>query len=149
MGDNGARQGIRELVQVAMMWLGFGEPEESAAPARTGAAFLLVQTVAAIVLAIAAGVIYAAVKEDAVPATWPLPYLLLVLPLAIAVARRPGAAPLPLAAALPAGALTAAAALALLPGSGFWAWFTALAAAALTAGAAFGAVAARRTRVSA
>ncbi|MBM2615345.1 hypothetical protein JIG36_07185 [Actinoplanes sp. LDG1-06] len=52
----GARQGIRELVQVTGMWLGFGEPDTEADPApRTGPAFLLVQTMAAIALAALGG----------------------------------------------------------------------------------------------
>ncbi|MBL7256656.1 hypothetical protein [Paractinoplanes lichenicola] len=147
MGENGTRQGIKEFAQVATMWLGFGEPDTpGAVPARPGALFMIVQTVAAVAVGAVVAVIRATLTDRELPASFPLPYLLLAIPLAIAVARHPAASPIPLTAALPSGALVAVLALIALPGDGFWHWFAALSAAALVAGAAFGAVADRRSR---
>ncbi|WP_249997911.1 hypothetical protein [Actinoplanes sp. M2I2] len=151
MARDDARTPVRELLQVLTMWFGWGEPEpgDGAAPAGRRAGYLLVQTVAAVVLGLLAALIFLGVRGGPVPVGWPAPYVALFVPLAIAVARRPADAPLPLAAGLVAGALIAAVVLVALPGSGFWLWFGALAAGSLAAGAVFGAIAGRRPDVPA
>nr|WP_221381845.1 hypothetical protein [Actinoplanes polyasparticus] len=145
MAGDGVRSGIRELLQVTAMWFGLGEPEADGrkGPAGQRATYLFVQTAAAVVLGVAAAAVFILVRDEPVPADWPVPYLPLFVPLAIAVARHPAAAPLPLAAAVPAGALVTVVVMAMVPGTTFWPWFTAFAAGALGAGTIFGAVSPR------
>ncbi|GAA0518804.1 hypothetical protein Ade02nite_78450 [Paractinoplanes deccanensis] len=155
MGGNwGVRAAARELVEVTAMWLGMGEPgtdpgtgpQAPPAPPRPGAAFMVVQTLAAVALGALLAGAWAIFFERDVRTLYLAGYLPLLVPLAIGVARRPAAAAVPLAAALPVGALTVVALRALpAAGDGFWWWFLAFAAGALTAGATFGAVTARRT----
>ena len=144
----GVRMAVRELLQVTGMWFGLGEPDTGDRPASpaAGAGYLTMQTLAAVMLAALVAVGRSALVDRAMPAGFPAPYLIVVIPLAIAVARHPAAAPVPLAAALPAGALAALAARFVLDGplTGFWWWFTTFAVGALVAGAVFGALANRR-----
>ncbi|MEU8820967.1 hypothetical protein [Actinoplanes sp. NPDC048796] len=144
----GVRVAVRELLQVTGMWLGMGEPDGDGdgapAPARTGAAFMAVQTLAAVVLGALLAGVWALLFQQQVRTLFLLGYLPLLVPLAIGVARHPAAAVAPLAGALPAGALAVVAVRAATGGGdGFWWWFLAFAAGALAAGVVFGAISAR------
>ncbi|MCO8276281.1 hypothetical protein M1L60_37455 [Actinoplanes sp. TRM 88003] len=146
MAGNGVRSAIRELLQVTAMWFGLGEPDPAngRTPPEQRAAYLFVQTLAAVVLGVTAAIVYLVVKGGPVPAGWPVPYLPLFVPLAIAVARRPATSLWLLAAAVPAGALVTVVVATMIPSTGFWAWFSAVAAGALAAATFFGAVSPRR-----
>jgi hypothetical protein len=146
MAGNGVRSAVRELLQVMAMWFGLGEPgtDGRRTPPEQRAAYMFVQTAAAVALGATAALVYALVRDQPVPVDWPAPYLPLFVPLAIAVARRPAASLWTLAAAVPAGGLVIVAVLTMVPGTGFWAWFSALSAGALAAATFFGAVSPRR-----
>jgi hypothetical protein len=100
--------------------------------------YLTVQTLLAIALGVLAAAVRQWISDRALPATWPLSYLLLLLPLAMAVARHPSRSLLPLAAAVPSGAAVTTAAALLLPLDGFWWWYGAASAGALVAAVVFG-----------
>lgn len=131
------------------MWFGLGEAdvEGRPVPRSTGALFMLVQTLAATALGAGIAAIWATLFDRTVPVTFPPGYLVLFVPLAIGVARRPQAAVVPAAVGLLTGAVVTVATRAALAGAmtGFWWWFTALAAGAIAAGVVFGALAARKT----
>src|SRR5690349_12763768 len=107
MAGNEVRSAIRELVRVTAMWFGLGEPASEGdpnAPERR-AAYVFMQTTAAVALGAVTALVYIGFKGGPVPADWPAPYLPLFVPLAIAVARRPAIGVWLLAAAVPAGGL--------------------------------------------
>jgi hypothetical protein len=147
----GTRAAWRELLQAMSMWFGLGEPdsEGTAPPART-AGYMVIQTLAAVMLgALLAGAreVWAHYFDRDFDALFLPGYVPLMLPLVIAVARRPADAVAPLAAALPAGVLVVVAVrVASVGAQGFWWWFLAAAAGVLIAGAVFGALSARRAR---
>ncbi|XVV14693.1 hypothetical protein ACQP2X_10275 [Actinoplanes sp. CA-131856] len=137
------RTAVRELLQVTGMWLGMGEPEgdgTTAPPPRAGAGFMAVQTLAAVALGALLAGAWSVFFRSEVRTLFLVGYLPLIVPLAIGVARNPRAAVVPLAGALPAGALAVVAVRAVpAAGNGFWWWFLAFAAGALAAGTVFGA----------
>ncbi|SNY50824.1 hypothetical protein [Paractinoplanes atraurantiacus] len=147
MISGGVRAAVRELLQVTGMWLGMGEPDGDGAPEppRAGALFMAVQTLAAVALGAALAGAWALFFQQQVRTLFLLGYLPLLVPLAIGIARRPAAAAVPLAVALPVGGLAVVAVRAASAGGdGFWWWFLAFAAGALAAGPVFGALSARR-----
>jgi hypothetical protein len=137
-----AGDGVRGLLQVAAAWFGLGDPPADGGT-RLRPTYLFVQTAAAVALGAVAAVVYIVVEGTSVPTDWAVPYLPLFGPLAIAVARRPGTALWPLAAAVPAGGLVTVVVLTMVPGTTFWPWFSAVSAGALAAGTLFGALSPR------
>jgi FtsH-binding integral membrane protein len=136
------RHAVRELLDVAGLWFGLGEPARGQ-PVRRGAAFLTVQTLAAISLAALVAAVVSALRQPGLAAgSLPAAYVILAIPLAVAVASRPAGSVLPLAAALPAGAVAGVVTHLLLAawGDGFWPAFGAASAGVLVAGAVFGAL---------
>lgn len=137
------RRAGRELWPLVTMWLGFGAPDTDETPVRRGAAFLLVQTVIAVVLGGALGAGWPWLAGRDVAGGHQIGMLVLALPLAAGIARTPPRLARALVLAVPAG--VAAGALAWWPASaalsGFWLWFAVLAVGALTAGPIFGALA--------
>jgi hypothetical protein len=134
----------REVWTLAVVWLGLGEVDPAAGPpVRRGVAFMAVQSAVVVALVAAVALVKPAVFGGDVRGGWPFGLLLLILPVAAGIARRPAGLPVALAAAIPAGALAGGLAWVALTAvlSGFWLWFVVLSLACLAAGPVFGALA--------